>query len=188
MLTTIFVIGTVFRGKPSFLTVVVKLIIHSDAIQMRISPHRFFKPIDRFSVEVVRPVRQRPEQQDNQGNEDEADEHENQAFDGGDEWEEEEQKYQEDNDDEHEDAHNNDNVGEWDQVDSGNVFKSFEMDDIVSAWFDDGWYTAQIIEVDNANQCFTLRFIDDQQETDNYQGRWMKHIVQDENWNKEYTK
>ena len=83
--------------------------------------------------------------------------------------------------DEYEDAHNNDNVGEWDQVDSGNVFKSFEMDDIVSAWFDDGWYTAQIIEVDNANQCFTLRFIDDQQETDNYQGRWMKHIVQDEN-------
>jgi hypothetical protein len=70
----------------------------------------------------------------------------------------------------------NENKGEWDDVDTGNVFASFELDDVVEAWYDDKFYSATIVEVDYANELFTLLFLDDNEEINSYKACWMKHL------------
>jgi hypothetical protein len=168
-------VGTVYRGEPSFLQSVVKLILHVDAWYLSISPHRLFISIRELSIDVVRPVRPVPPVHD-EGDNNVVDDnvvHE-------DDHAEMEQKYDDENDN---DARDNERiiaqngaVGEWEHVDTGNTFESFEMDDIVSAWFDTKFCEARIVEVDNENKCFTLHFFEDDQETANYEGRWMKHV------------
>ncbi len=135
-------LGTVYRGKLSFLRNVVKIIMHVDAMYLFSNPHREYRPISEFSVDVYRPIACNDVVNDNNN----------------------------DNNDE------NDGGGDWDDIDTGNVFSSFDANDVVEAWFDDKFYTATIVEVDHANELFTLLFLDDQQEIDSYKACWMKHL------------
>ena len=61
-------------------------------------------------------------------------------------------------------------------MNSGNSFECFELNDTVMGWYDDNYYTAKIIEVDDVNKLFTLLFFDDGMEVDSYKAQWLKHI------------
>ena len=52
----------------------------------------------------------------------------------------------------------------------------FEHGDDVMAWFDNRYYLARIVEVDDTNKLFRLVFYDDDMEVDNYKAQWMKHV------------
>ena len=135
-------VGTVYRGKPSFLQHVIKIIIHTDAYYMSFSPHCKFASITQLSIDVARPARNAGENIDDRDDTivDEA----NAVNEINDVRKPEERKY--DDEDEDEDYEGNavndsgetvdDDVerGEWEEVDSGNVFNSLELDDVATAW------------------------------------------------------
>jgi len=64
----------------------------------------------------------------------------------------------------------------WSNINTNNTFDSFELNDIVEAWYDDKYYTAQIIEKDHDDELFTLLFLDDYMEVDSYKAQWIKHL------------
>jgi hypothetical protein len=158
----IIILGTVYRGKLSLLRLIIKVIIHADAMYVSAYPHRTFPPISQYSVNVIRPELYHSDDDEEEEEEEEDDE-------------EEEEEKNEDIDDNN-NNNNNNNRGEWDHIDTGNKFNSFELRDVVAAWFDKAFFTAIIVEVDEVNEMFRLKFLDDDQEVDNYKACWMKHV------------
>jgi hypothetical protein len=154
-------IGTVYRGKLSFLRHVIKIIIHADAMYLHSFPHREYPSIAVFSVNVVRPEFEVARLIDNNRDGEVA----------------------ENNND---DSNNNRRAvndlrhsqvdARWAGINTGNSFGSFELHDTVMAWYDDAFYIATIVEIDNTNQLFTVHFIDDHLEVNSYEARWLKHL------------
>ena len=150
--------GTVYRGKADFLEHVLRVIIHASAMYLVIKPHREFLPIWRHSVTVVRP--EQPVEDDEEAVDDE-------------------QQHDQQHDVQDVPVQRNEQEqdrGDWDDVDTGNVFGAFDVDDVCMAWFDDDFYIATIVEIDQNNEFYTVLFSDDQMEVREYYARWIKHL------------
>jgi len=74
------------------------------------------------------------------------------------------------------DDENGENNGEWDHINTENIFSSFELYDDVMAWYDDAFYLAVINEIDFNNESFTVTFYEDQMEVDSYKACWLNHL------------
>ena len=137
------IISTVFRGRVSnthtLLADAVKIIAHVSAMYLMDQPHRVF---DRDHVPFPRPTRLRPAPPAKEKKVRAARAQEKEEM----EEEEEEEEEEEDSDDEEsvvEDAE-----GAWNDIDTGNIFQSFEGTDYVMAWYDNDFYLASITETD----------------------------------------
>jgi hypothetical protein len=158
MLRCVYRSGTVYRGKIDFLTHVVRVIFHASAIYLTVKPHREFLPIWRYSVRVVRPEVRAIEEEDESDGDEDGDNINNDPI------------VVEQNDAQER------NVGDWDHIDTGNVFGAFELHDDCMAWYDDNFYIASIVEIDETNQQYTVLFRDDQLEVRAYKACWIKHF------------
>jgi hypothetical protein len=124
---------------------------------LHVFPHREYPPISDFSVNVIRPE---TIANDNDDDDDENDDNKN----GNEE--------------------NNNNIADnnnavdrrWRGIDTGNTFESFELYDIVMAWYDDAFYIATIMEIEKTNKLFTILFTDDNLEVNSYKACWLKHL------------
>ena len=172
-----------YRGEVDRLFLIVKIIAHVDAYYLSHSPHRTFDSINVVSIPVHRPAPPPPvahapaaanvvaidDQLDDDIVEDDSstddDENDDDAVLG------------DDSDDEDDDAVIADAAhDDWESEDTGNTFASFEHGDDVMAWFDDRYYLARIVEVDDTNELFRLVFYDDNTEENDYKAQWMKHV------------
>lgn len=172
---------------------VLRIIANTDAIYISYHPHRHFPNIAELSIPFQLP--HYTNDNDNDSDDDSDSDHDNDVdvndSDNDDDDDDDESIFQGENVELDEDMEeinnkknkkqmkktkNNKNDGDWNSVDTGNLFSHFEMNDIVVGWYDDDYYTAKIVEVDSVNELFTLLFFDDGMEVDSYRAQWLKHI------------
>jgi hypothetical protein len=76
--------------------------MHVDAMYLFANPHREYRPISEYSVDLPRPVPAVPRVDNGDGGDDDNN-------------------------------NNHNNGGDWDDIDTGNVFASFVMGDLVTS-------------------------------------------------------
>jgi hypothetical protein len=164
-----------YRGDIDILSSIVKIIAHVDAYYLSHNPHRTFDSISDVSIPVhlpaFPPVADHVNAANHDNNADDIIEDDSSSDDDDDD-----DDYVGSEDDDHDVVTGDAGRDDWGSEDTGNTFASFEHGDDVMAWFDDRYYLARIVEVDDTNELFRLVFYDDNMEVNDYKAQWMKHV------------